>query len=106
MVVLPGDHLGRGVAGRPTGGLQHLVLLVDLAQTEVNELDVVVAVEEDVLGLDVSVRDALLVQVGNAFDELVKEVTSFGFLQSSVIDDVVVELSAVCVLGNEVKRSL
>jgi hypothetical protein len=63
------DHLRRNVAGRPARRAHHLVGAgEDLGEAHVRKLDggvVVLALEEDVLGLEVAVDDALGVRVGH-----------------------------------------
>ena len=45
MVSLSSDHFWGGIAWTSTGSLELLVLLVEVAEAEVDELDVVVVVE-------------------------------------------------------------
>lgn len=46
MVLFAGDHLGCGVAGRPTGSLQHFVFLVGVAEAEVDNLEAILPVDQ------------------------------------------------------------
>jgi len=66
-------HLWSRVAGRSAGGLEFLVLVVEVAQAEVDDFDVKFPVDQDVRGLDVAVRAAHRVQVADRAGELAEE---------------------------------
>ena len=53
LVALAGDHLRGGVAGRPASRFQGFARLVRVAQAKVDELDALVLVKQQVLGLQV-----------------------------------------------------
>ena len=84
MICVSQTDLGRRVARRAAGGLELLVLVVDIAQPEVNELDVAEVVDEDVRGLDVAVRAADAVEVADGGDELLEELAGLGFVEAGV----------------------
>jgi len=98
VVLLAGNHFGRSVAGRTTGCLQQLVFLVHVTETEVDNLECLVVVEQQVLGLEVTVAHAALVQVLDARDQLLVELARLLLLQTRVPHDVVEQLAAVGVL--------
>jgi len=57
MVLLTGDHLRSSIARTSTSGLKGLSLLVHVRKTKINNLDVVLVIEEQVLGFQISVAD-------------------------------------------------
>jgi len=95
-------HFGSSVAGTAAGGLEPLAGLVVVGESEVYDFDVVAVVEEEVLGLEVAVDDAVLVDVVDACDDLLHEGDGLLLAESLVLDDVVEELAALCVLHDEV----
>ena len=62
-------------------------------EAEIDQLDVVVMVEEDVLRLEVSVREALGIDVQEAEEELATVKLDNGLLEGAVIHDVVEEFT-------------
>ena len=77
-----------------------------VGETKVGDDDVLVAIEEEILQLQIPVHDALLVQVTNAGDELRKEPPRRAVLQVAVVEDVVEQLAARSVLHNDANVSL
>ena len=80
--LLKRDYLGSGVAGRAAGGLELLFFGVEVAEAEVDELEVLLFVDEDVRWLDVAVSAADLVQVLDGRDELSEKLAGFEFGES------------------------
>jgi len=73
VVGLAAEHLGRRVCRGAAGRVEAAVVaerVRERGEAEVGDLEVAVAVEEDVLRLDVAVRDAARVAVGERGDEL------------------------------------
>lgn len=64
------------------------------AQAEIDELKALVVVEEEILGLEVSVSVAFRVNVGESRNDLTKEEARFGLGQAVFGDYVVEELAA------------
>lgn len=56
-------YFWRGVAGRATGCLESGFLLVDVSESEVDKLDVTIAVDQDVLWFDVPVHNSCRVEI-------------------------------------------
>jgi hypothetical protein len=98
VVLLAGNHFGCGIAGRTTGRLQQLVFLVHVTETEVDNLERLVVVEQQVLRLEVTVAHAARVQVLDARNQLLVELARLLLLQTRVPHDVVEQLAAVGVL--------
>lgn len=98
VVPLPSDHLGSGIAGRPTSRFKSGVGFIHVAEAEVDDLEGEVVVKEKVFRLEVSMTNATLVDVLNARDELEVELASLFLGQSSMSDDVVEEFPSVAVL--------
>ena len=103
VVALAGDHLGRGVAGTAAGRFERLARLVGVREAEVDDFYVHVVIQEQVLGLQISMHYVQLVQVLHSRDYLVKELQGLGLLDSLVLDDEVEELALVGVLHDQVE---
>eukprot|EP00672_Neobodo_designis_P022365 CAMPEP_0174850216 /NCGR_PEP_ID=MMETSP1114-20130205/19102_1 /TAXON_ID=312471 /ORGANISM="Neobodo designis, Strain CCAP 1951/1" /LENGTH=523 /DNA_ID=CAMNT_0016084655 /DNA_START=308 /DNA_END=1876 /DNA_ORIENTATION=- len=90
------EHLGGDVVGGAAHGLEQrrAVGRLEVRQAEVGDLQVVVLVEEEVLGFDVAVRDALRVAVTHAGDKLLEEPPGGGLVEALGLDDAVEELAA------------
>jgi hypothetical protein len=68
--------------------------LVLSCETEVDQFDVFVFVEEDVLKLEVSMDTGLIVNIANCADELCKDLLYFRNGEWTVLEQVVVEFIA------------
>ena len=83
------------------------MLVVEVAEAEVDDFDVAFPVDEDVRGLDVAVRAAHGVQVADGADELAEEARALFFCESGERGvllaglDVVAELALLCALHHE-----
>ncbi len=63
MVAFSGDHL-RGCTTRASAGrLEQLTVFVGVGETEIDDLDLLLVIEQEVLRLKVSVDNVQLVQV-------------------------------------------
>ena len=78
-----------------TEGLEEIIRYVQVAQAEVYDLNVASLADEDVLNLEISVNDAVLVAVIKSARYLSSELPSVLFLEPSVRYDVVQHLTAV-----------
>ena len=76
------DELGRRVAGRATARRHEVVAARAkvVGEAKVGDDDVAVAIQQEVLELQVTVDDVLLMQVGDAADELRKEAAGVALL--------------------------
>ena len=70
--MLPADDFRGHPVGRSHHGVSLLVALDVRAEAKVRDLDPAVDPQEDVVRLDVSVEDALVVEVVDAFQDLKK----------------------------------
>ena len=77
--------------------------LVSVAQTKVDNLDVLVVIEKKVLGLEVPVNYVELVEVFYASNDLVEEFEGRGLFYPLVLDDVVEKLASVRILHDQVE---
>lgn len=68
-------------------------MLVGIAEPKINQLQIVLVVEQQILGLEISVNDAQLVQVLDRALDLLEEFASFLLGQLLLLDDVVEELA-------------
>mmetsp|Transcript_27182 Transcript_27182/g.33812 ORF Transcript_27182/g.33812 Transcript_27182/m.33812 type:complete len:303 (+) Transcript_27182:888-1796(+) len=102
-VTLTADHLRGGIAGTTARCFELLAFLVEVAEAEIDELNVVVVVEEEVLGLEVAMDDAQLVNILNARQNLRVHLAGFGLLEAPVLDNVLEKLSTRAVLHYQVQ---
>lgn len=68
-------------------------MLVGIAEPKINQLQIVLVVEQQILGLEISVNDAQLVQVLDRALDLLEELARFLLGQLLLLDDVVEELA-------------
>lgn len=68
-------------------------MLVGIAEPKINQLQIVLVVEQQILGLEVSVNDAQLVQVLDRALDLLEELARLLLSQLLLLDDVVEELA-------------
>ena len=72
-----------------TTGLEEVPVCHDVAQAEVCNLDVHVLVQQQILRLQITMNNLMSVTVLDSANYLLKQLPSFGFSQSAVLDDVV-----------------
>jgi hypothetical protein len=77
-----------------------------VGKSKVGDDDVAIAVEEQVLQLQVAVDNSLLMQIADTRHELCKQTTSRVVLKVAVVENVVEQLSARCVLEDDADVSL
>ena len=87
MIDLSLSHLRCRVARTPAGSLKHGAMLIQISQAEVYDLDVVIVIEQDILGLDVSMHDADLVDVLHARNYLLEKLASLSLLKPPIFAD-------------------
>ena len=68
-------------------------MLVGIAEPKINQLQIVMVVEQQILGLEISVTDAQLVQVLDRALDLLEELARLLLGQLLLLDDVVEELA-------------
>lgn len=68
-------------------------MLVGIAEPKINQLQIVLVVEQQILGLEISVNDAQLVQVLDRALDLLEELACLLLGQLLLLDDVVEELA-------------
>ena len=68
------DDLGTGVVGTTAARLEELAAALERGHAKVGDLDVALAVEEQVLGLEVTVADVEAVAVVDSRDDLLEVV--------------------------------
>lgn len=76
---------GRHVLGSATDGHSDIFLLDEFGPSEVAELHGEVLVQEDVFGLDVSMGDFVLVEIGDCSDHTVEELEGESFWKALVL---------------------
>jgi len=101
------EDLGRHVPRRATRRRQDVELLLvhDPRQTEVRDQQVRIVLrgaEQEVLGLEVAVHDAVVVQVGDGGEHRADEVCGVGLVVAALAADAVEELSPEREIGDEV----
>jgi hypothetical protein len=95
------EHLWCSIAGRPTGGLESLVLLVSVGKPEVHNPQVHLIVEQEVLRLEVAMDHSDAMDVFDAIDELMEDAAGFLLFESLVISDIVEKLPVFHVLHDQ-----
>lgn len=96
-------YLWGGVARAAARCLQRVSRLVQVAESEVHDLQRPIVVDQQVLRLEVPVADAELVDVVDARDELLEVLAGLLFLQPLVLHDLVEELAAFHELHHQVQ---
>ncbi|PLN78809.1 hypothetical protein BDW42DRAFT_174170 [Aspergillus taichungensis] len=92
-VELAGDDLGGGVVGAAAAGLEEVAVGHDVAEAEIGDLDVFLAVDEEVLGLEVAVDDLVAMAVLHGADDLLEELAGLGVVAAAPLDEVVEQLA-------------
>ena len=108
MVLFAGDHLWSCVTWRTTRRFQSLFRLVGIAESKIDNFDLTVMIEEEVLGLHISMNYTELVEIVDPRDDLLKEFAGFLLTQFVKFHDVFEKFAAGDIFRNEVKlpRSL
>ena len=83
-LALASEHLRRGVARRAARVLQDLARRALGREAKVDDPDVAIAVEEEVLRLDVAVDDIIRVEVRDAGDNLLEEALALVLAQPAL----------------------
>ena len=81
------SYLGCSVTWRATGSLQCLVLLVHVRESEIDNLESVIVVEQQVLWLEISMADTTLVKILDARNEFPVELGGLLFIESCISDN-------------------
>jgi len=88
-VPLAGYHLRRCVAGRATSCLKETSRLECVAKAEIYDFYILVGIEKEILGFEVSMDHEVPVNDFNACDNLPKKLARFVFFESLRFDNVV-----------------
>lgn len=80
-------HFGGSVARAAACSFEALAVLVEVAQAKIDYFYVVVVVQQQILGLQVPVDDAQLVDVFYAGNELLVHFRCLLFLEPAIFDD-------------------
>ena len=91
-------YLGCSVARRAASSLESLILLVHVGETEIDDFEGVVVVQEQVLWLQVTMANTGLVEVLDARDQLPIEFGSLWLIQSSIPHNKVEQFASIGVL--------
>jgi hypothetical protein len=87
--------------------LSQIVYRVEcVRKAKVGDDDVLVAVQKQVLELEIAMYDALLVQISNTRNQLGKESPSCGVLEVSVIEDIIEKLTSGSIFQDDSHMSL
>ena len=102
MVALACYHFRRGVARTATRRLQSVpLLLVCVTQTEIDNLNIHILVEQQILWFQVAMAYFDFVQVFNTSENLMKEAAGFTVLQPALLDNVLEKLASTSILHNQ-----
>lgn len=88
-VQLSRNHLRSGIVGTATAGLQEIAIRHDIAQPEIGDLDVLLAVDQQVLWFQVAVNDLVSVAVFDGADDLLKELAGLVIVASPLSHQVI-----------------
>lgn len=80
-----------------------MAILVEVTETEIDKFDVIIVVEEKILGLQVSMDNAKFVDILNAREDLSVHLARLGLFQPSILDNVLEELAARTVFHDQVQ---
>jgi hypothetical protein len=80
---LLGEHFGGSVARTATSRGELFILLVEVAESEIDELDGVVLADEDVLGFEVAMCNSQGVQILDCVEQLLEIFTGRLLVQST-----------------------
>ena len=100
---MAGNHLGSGVAGRTTGRLQIVSLLVEVGQAEVDYLECFVVVNQQILRLEITVTYTELVNVADATDKFLEVLACRLFVEFLILDNQVEQLAALHKLHHQIQ---
>lgn len=96
------DNLGRSVVRRSTARLQQLSTALEGGHSKVGDLDVLLAVEEEVLGFEIAMANVEAMTVVHSRDDLLEVVQRLVGVKTTARDEVVEQLAAFDVLHDEV----
>ena len=89
------NHLRRHVLGAATKAVSNFpTFQTELGQTEISDLDMSIVVDQQILGLEVSVNDVLLVEVHQSVQDLDKVESSIFLIHPFDCFEVVEEFSS------------
>ena len=97
------EDFGREVLCSATMSLRKLIIGQQASKTKVNNLDVPIRVDHDILKLEVSMHDSLIVQIPNSDDQLCCKKFSLFFRESFMHFENFVELSTIDKWHDEVQ---
>ena len=103
MYPIENTYLWSSIARTATGGFKCCARLVQITQAKVDNFQRLVIVYEQVLGLQVPVTDAELVDVVDAGDQLLEILASLPFFESLVLHDQVEKFAALHELHDQVE---
>jgi hypothetical protein len=102
VVRLSAEHFRRCIAWTSTRSAEHFSPGIDIAESEVNNFDVILKIQKYIFRLEVSMDDPDLVQILNCVEQLLEILTGLEFSEFLILDDVFEELPAACVLSDQV----
>jgi hypothetical protein len=90
------NHFWRRIARTATGSLTLALPLIQIAESEIDNLDVPFRVEEQVLGFEVPVHDAQPVDIFGSGNQLLEVFAGLGLCDPFLANDVLEKLSVAC----------
>lgn len=97
LILLLTDNLRRRIVRTPTSSLQQFPIFHNIRQPKIPNLDQIIRINQNILRLQISVRDMIPVYIFDPVDYLF-EVEFCLFLGDFLVLDVVEELAVVCEL--------
>lgn len=72
IISLLNQHFRRSIARTTTGSKQFLCLLIEITQSEVNELDIILVIKQDIFRFNITVCDSNRMQILYSIDKLLE----------------------------------
>jgi hypothetical protein len=101
VVLLPSTDLGSDVTRATANSSYRLILRLHFGtHAKINELDLVVRGDHYILQLQISMRNAHLVQIPNCLEQLLSDYSSYWLFQEVLIADQVEQSGSLCQVHN------
>lgn len=101
LISLASDHLWSRIAWRSASCFQSFTLVVDIWQTKIHNLDVVLIIKQQILWLQISVTNPDLMYILNTRYDLLRKPTCLIFLQALSLHNIVKEFTTRGVLHDQ-----
>ena len=101
VITFTNDHLRSSIARRSAGSFQFLMLLIRIAQAEINDFELIVIIKQKIFQFQIPMWYFHISQILDSRDELPEEETSLWLLKMALLDNKLEEFSLADVLGDK-----